>query len=157
MSVTVRRAVEADAEKVADYAIKLFAQHRDYDPVRFVSLSDTSGAAWFYGTRMKAEGSAVLVAELDGNVVGFAYLEFEAMNYSGLLENAVWLHDIYIDDAARDSGAGRELITAAADEAKRLGADKLMLSVAARNSSAMKFFEDRGFRTTMHEMMLDLG
>ena len=157
MSVTVRRAVEADAEKVADFAIKLFAQHREYDPVRFVSLSDTGGAAWFYTTRMQTEGSAVLVAEVDDHVVGFAYIEHEEMNYSGLLENAVWLHDIYIDDAARGSGAGRELINAAADEAKRLGAGKLMHSVAARNSSAMAFFESYGFRTTMHEMMLDLG
>jgi GNAT superfamily N-acetyltransferase len=157
MAVSVRLAVQADAERVAKFAIKLFAQHREYDPVRFVSLSDTSGAAGFYGTRMKAEGSAVLVAELDGQVVGFAYLEFEAMNYSGLLENAVWLHDIYIDESARGTGAGRELIKAAAEEAKSLGAGKLMLSVAAQNNAAKAFFEGFGFRTTMHEMMLDLG
>ena len=157
MGVTVRRAVEADAGRVAEFAVKLFAQHREYDPVRFVSLSDTAGAAWFYGTRMEAEGSAVLVAELDGNVVGFAYLEFEAMNYSGLLENAVWLHDIYVEATARGSGAGRQLVEAAAVEAKKLGAGKLMLSVAARNSPAMAFFESYCFRTTMHEMMLDLG
>ena len=46
-------------------------------------------------------GSQFVVAELDGEIVGFAYVQYEAKNYPNLLETAAWLHDIYVDEAAR--------------------------------------------------------
>ena len=78
------------------------------------------------------------------------------MDYSNLLENAAWLHDIYIEDAARAQQAGKLLIEKSIEVAREMGADKLMLSVAAKNEFARKFFERRGFRETMVEMMFDL-
>jgi ribosomal protein S18 acetylase RimI-like enzyme len=49
------------------------------------------------------------------------------------------------------------LLEAVAEEAQRLGANKVLLSVAAANASAQKFFGRMGFRTTMNEMMLVIG
>ena len=48
------------------------------------------------------------------------------------------------------------MIEKSIEAAKSLGADKLMLSVAAKNEYAREFFERNGFKTTMVEMMLDL-
>ena len=73
-----------------------------------------------------------------------------------MLENAAWLHDLYVDETARGHGAGKLLIEKSIEIAKGFGADKLMLSVAARNEYAKEFFERQGFRTTMVEMMLNL-
>jgi len=99
----------------------------------------------------------VFVAEIDGKVVGFAYLQYEERNYVDLLEKAARLHDMYVAEEARGSGAGRLLIQAAVDAAKEFGADKLVLSVAAKNEYARAFFERSGFRSTMIEMMLRLA
>ena len=156
MFITVRRANLEDARTVAEYAIKLVAQHQDYDARRFSRLATEKQAERFYGNQTKANDAAVLVAELNGKIVGFAYIQFEAKDYANLLENAAWLHDIYIDESARNSGAGKHLIEKSIAVAKELGAGKLMLSVAARNEFAKEFFERKGFRTTMVEMMLDL-
>ena len=156
MAVTVRRATRKDARAVAEFAIKLFAQHRNYDAHRFADISAVEGAERFYGSQTEAPDAAVLVAEFENKVVGFAYLQYEAMDYANLLENAVWLHDIYIEEAARSQNAGKLLIEKSIAGARELGADKLMLSVAAKNEIARKFFERRGFRETMVEMMLDL-
>jgi GNAT superfamily N-acetyltransferase len=157
MTVTVRRATAKDARAVAEFAIKLFAQHRNYDAHRFADISSVEGAERFYGSQTEATDAAVLVAEFENKVVGFAYLQYEAMDYANLLETAVWLHDIYIDEAARVQNAGKLLIEKSIEVARDLGADKLMLSVAAKNEFARQFFERRGFRETMVEMMLNLN
>ena len=157
MAVIVRRAAEKDAPAVAAFALRLFVQHREYDAHRFMSIDDAAQAARYYTSRMNAPDAAVLVAEADERVVGFAFLQYEAVDYAELLENAVWLHDIYLDEAARATGAGRMLIEESSKIARQMGADKLMLSVAAKNTYAREFFERRGFRPTMVEMMFDLN
>ena len=156
MAIEVRRATPDDAETIAGFAMLLFEQHHDYDNDRFAAMSDSKGAAWFYGGRTQADDVAVLIAEQDSRAIGFAYIEFEAMNYGDLLENVAWLHDIYIAADVRGSGAGKKLIAASVKAAKELGADKIVLHVAARNAAGREFFEKVGFRTTMHEMMLGL-
>lgn len=156
MAIEVRRATPDDAETIAGFAMLLFEQHHDYDNERFAALSDVEGAKWFYGGRTQANDVAVLIAEADGRAVGFAYIEYEAMNYADLLENVAWLHDIYVAEEARGTGAGRKLIEASARAARELGADKVILHVAARNAAGQEFFEQAGFRTTMHEMMLGI-
>jgi GNAT superfamily N-acetyltransferase len=157
MTVTVRRAVPNDAKAVAGLAIKLFVQHRNYDPRRFMRIDDVAQAEWYYGAQTEAADAAVLVAEIENEVVGFAYIQYEAKDYANLLETAAWLHDIYLEETARASGAGKLLIEGSVKVAKELGADKLMLSVAAKNEFAREFFARRGFRATMIEMMLDLS
>jgi GNAT superfamily N-acetyltransferase len=157
MSVVVRRAQVEDAATVAEMALKLFAQHRDYDPERFADLSHLKGAERFYGSRMSAADAAVLVAETDGKVVGFAYMQYEELDYVQLLENAAWLHDLYVDEAARGTGAGKALIAAAKDAGIAFGADKLVLTVAARNEHAREFFTRTGLRETMVEMTIGLN
>lgn len=156
MAVSVRRASRKDAQTIAEFAIKLFAQHHEYDTRRFAEIASVEGAENFYGSQTEAEDAAVLVAEIENKIVGFAYLQYEAMDYANLLENAVWLHDLYVDAAARGQNAGKLLIEKSAEVAAELGADKLMLSVAAKNTAAKEFFERTGFKNTMVEMMFDL-
>jgi ribosomal protein S18 acetylase RimI-like enzyme len=156
MAVTVRRANIDDARTIAEYAIKLFAQHREYDAHRFAEIASIEGATNFYGSQTETKGAAVLIAELENEIVGFAYIQYESLDYANLLENAAWLHDLYVDERARGHNAGKLLIGQSIEIAKEFGADKLMLSVAAKNEYAQEFFERQGFRTTMVEVMLDL-
>ena len=157
MKIEVRRGTKEDARIIAEYAMKLVSQHVSYDPVRFAKIATVDGMEWFYGGQTETENAAVLVAELDGKVVGFAYVGYEEKNYADLALTSARLHDIYVDEAGRHSGAGRELIKGAVEVAKEYGADKLLLSVAAKNTAAKEFFEQAGFVTTMHEMMLVPG
>ncbi|HVE59066.1 MAG TPA: GNAT family N-acetyltransferase [Pyrinomonadaceae bacterium] len=156
MAVNIRRATKEDAKRVAEFAIRLFAQHREYDPHRFAEIASIEGAAQFYSSQTEAKDAAILVAELEDEIVGFAYIQYEAIDYANLLETAAWLHDIFITEAARGENAGKLLIEQSIEAAKELGADKLMLSVAAKNEFARRFFERKGFKETMVEMMLNL-
>ena len=154
MAVVVRRATKKDAGKIAEFSVALAEQHYGYDQARFSRLITLEGAAEYYGGRTEAENAAVLLAELEGRIVGFAYMEYEPVLYAELATKVAWLHDIYVEPDARDSGAGRKLIEAVAEQADRQGAKKVLLSVAVKNEKAQEFFERSGFRTTMYEMML---
>ncbi|MEP6946212.1 MAG: GNAT family N-acetyltransferase [Acidobacteriota bacterium] len=156
MSIEVRRATPEDAVTIAEFALKLFAQHRDYDPDRFADLGDLEGARRFYGERCDADDAAILIAERDGRPLGYAYLEYEAVNYADLLESVAWLHDIFLERNARDIGGGKILMDAAIATAKELGAERMVLHTASQNATGKEFFERAGFRTSMYEMMLKL-
>jgi GNAT superfamily N-acetyltransferase len=156
--INIRRATPEDAGIIADHALQLIEQHVEYDPVRFSRIGDHEGMAKYYAGRAMASEAVVLVAEYTtGNVVGFAYFEWEPILYADLAVKVAWLHDIFVESPVRRSGAGKLLIDAVVEEARRLGAEKVLLSVAARNASAKDFFEDNHFTTTMHEMMLVIG
>jgi len=157
MTVTVRRAGTNDAATIAKFALALFAQHRSYDPDRFAELGNLEGAARYYLSRAEADNAAVFVAETDGDVIGFAYLEFERIDYVNLLENAIWLHDLYVDESRRGTGAGTMLMQAAVKFGKEVGASKIVLTVAAKNTLAHEFFQSSGFRDTMVEMTLNIA
>jgi len=156
MAVTVRRARQEDGRRVAELAVRLARQHEAYDPRRFARLYTESDAEWYYGSRNDTRDEAVLVAEIDNEIVGYAYLQYEAVNYPGLFKNAAYFHDIYVDESARGTGAGQSLMNAVIATAKEFGAEILVLSVAAKNEHAKSFFERNGLRTTMFEMTLNL-
>ena len=157
MSVVIRRATRDDSERVAEFAIKLVEQHHEYDPDRFALIASVEGMQWFYGGQVEAPNAAVLVAEIDRKIVGFAYVTYEERDYAALADTPAYLHDIYVDEGARHSGAGQALIDGSVKVAKEFGASKLILSVAVRNEVARHFFERSGFRPTMTEMTLNLS
>lgn len=156
VEVTVRRATRADAAKVAEFAVELFKLHEQWDPKRFTQLATIEGGTRYYGDRAAAENATVLVAEIDGSMIGFAYMEYEPILYAELATRVAWLHDIYIEPETRGSGAGKALLKEVSSEARRLGANKILLTAAIANEAGREYFERSGFKTTMVEMMLDL-
>jgi GNAT superfamily N-acetyltransferase len=156
MSARIRRACYGDELKIADCLIQLARQHVRYDSRRFSNFLTPEGAAEFYRSRFDSSDAAVLVAEIENEIVGFAYLEFQKRNYEELVEDVVWLHDIYVCPAARSTGVGNALMQASIAAAKDMGGYKLLLSVAAQNEIARAFFNGFGFRTTMLEKTLNL-
>lgn len=152
----IRRAVEGDEQRIEEFATALVEQHVAYDGRRFTNMLVAGRTAAFYRSRFGDPNSCVLVAEVDGEIAGFAYLEFEEYNFEEMLRKGAWLHDIYVSEAFRGLGIANELLNASAEEAKRLGAEKLLLTVAAANSEAQKVFAKAGFRQTMMEMTLDI-
>jgi GNAT superfamily N-acetyltransferase len=156
MAVVVRPATRSDADKIAEFSVALAEQHIGYDPVRFSRLITREGAEAFYASRTEAENATVLLAEIDGHVVGFAYMEYEPVLYAELATKVAWLHDIYVEADSRSSGAGRDLLEAIRNQAKESEANKVLLSVSLKNVNAQQFFERNGFRTTMLEMMLEV-
>jgi len=156
MAVTVRKATKKDAAKIAEFSVALAGLHAEWDAKRFTKVVSFEGATRWYGDRTEAETAGVFVAESEDRIVGFAYFEYEPVLYTELATKVAWLDDIYIEPSARSLGAGKALLAAVKEAAAQLGANKILLSVAAKNSLGQRFFQQNGFETTMLEMMLDI-
>lgn len=154
----IRRATPNDLQVLGSYGGKLAHQHRGYDPRRFALFEPVEAEfARFYEEQLCREDAAILVAELAGRVVGYAFVRVEPESFVDALAATAWIHDIYIDESARGHGVGTRLMGATIAAAKELGSNNLMLSVAAQNEGARRVFEKHSFRLTMHEMRLDLA
>jgi GNAT superfamily N-acetyltransferase len=158
MSLEIRRAHVNDLSAVSDLAIKLVRQHQAYNERRFVNFENLETRYFeLLAEQLKCQDAVILVAEVQKRIVGYAFVRLEEESLIGISDARAWLHDIYVDEAARGLGAGKLLLQAAAETARELGSQTLMLQVATQNAFARRLFESYGFQATMQEMMLDLS
>ena len=58
-----------------------------------------------------------------------------------------WLEDIFVEEAARGSGAGRALMEAAFERARARGCVRMELDVNEANAAALSLYESLGFES----------
>lgn len=136
----------------------LIRTHHDLDPRRFIAETPKSaeGYASWLGSQLRKRSVAVLVAELDGRVVGYVYAAVEGYDWMSLRGPAGVLHDIVVHPAHRGHGIGELLLAAALEFLRERGAPRAVLSTAEGNDAAHRLFARAGFRRTMIEMTREL-
>jgi ribosomal protein S18 acetylase RimI-like enzyme len=156
----VRRAGPDDLPTLTRFGAALARQHAAYDGRRFTLPEPLEAAcAAFFAEQLGSADAALLVAEpADGSApVGYALARREPASFVDALPPSGWVHDLYVDPGARGLGAGTALLDAAVAALRTAGADIVLLTVAPANPAARRVFEGRGFRTTMHEMALNVA
>lgn len=156
---TVRPAAPADLAAIGRLGALLVRTHHDFDPQRFMAATSRTeqGYASFLGTQLDEPNVVILVAELDGAVVGYSYAGVEGIDYMALRGPAGILYDIVVDPGHRGRGVGRMLLDATIAALERKGAPRVVLSTAEQNESAQRLFARAGFRRTMIEMTRESG
>jgi ribosomal protein S18 acetylase RimI-like enzyme len=158
MAITIRPATRADVPALGRLGALLVRTHHDFDPRRFMPASrgTEEGYGSYLGSILKNKDVAVLVAEEEATVIGYAYAGMEGIDYMALRGPAGAIYDVVVDPAHRRKGAGRLLLRAAMDFLATRGAPRVVLSTATQNVSAQRLFEGAGFRKTMIEMTAEL-
>jgi ribosomal protein S18 acetylase RimI-like enzyme len=158
-SVVVRPARADDMRAVGRLGAALVRLHHEFDPQRFLAASTGTehGYGSFLGTQLDDPDVIVLVADQEGEVVGYTYAGIEGVDYMSLRGPAGALYDIVVDPAQRGRGIGRMLLDATLAALERQGAPRVVLSTAERNETAQRLFAHAGFRRTMIEMTRELG
>lgn len=158
MSPTVRLAVPSDEAALGRYGGALMRLHHRLDPQRFITTErPEQGYGRFLVSQLSDPESVVLVAEREGQVVGYAFAALEPMSWKELRAACGFLHDVYVDEPARQAGVGRQLVVEAIRWLAAHGAPRVVLGSAAGNAAAQRLFTALGFRQTMVEMTLELG
>jgi ribosomal protein S18 acetylase RimI-like enzyme len=158
-AVAIRPAAPADLEAIGRLGALLVRTHHELDPDRFITATPQTEHAYgsFLGTQLDAPNIVILVAERDGEVIGYTYAGVEGTDYMLLRGPAGVLYDIVVDSAHRGLGIGRVLLDATLEALKAKGVPRVVLSTAERNESAQRFFARAGFRRTMIEMTRESG
>jgi GNAT superfamily N-acetyltransferase len=89
------------------------------------------------GRQLEEPNVVALVAERDGEVIGYTYAGVEGHDYRALRGPAGVLHDVVVDPAHRGHGIGRMLLDATL-------AALAVLSTAEQNESAKRLLLARG-------------
>jgi ribosomal protein S18 acetylase RimI-like enzyme len=154
----VRRATPADLPKIGHLGALLVKEHYDFDPQRFLAArpGTPEGYASFIRTQIEDSDKAVLIADDNGDVIGYAYAAVQGYDYMALRGPAGVLHDIIVDPEHRGRGVGRLLLDATLAFFRSRGVPRVVLSTAERNEAAQRLFASLGFRRTMIEMTREL-
>lgn len=102
-------------------------------------------AAVFIG----AEDKALLVCERNGELVGFASIQYIRRPQSPYNNAREFCHveEFGVDEAHRRQGVGRELFDAIRERARAEGLPSVELDMWEFNADALKFYESLGFTT----------
>lgn len=154
----IRRATPADLPWIGRLGALLVEEHYEFDPRRFLAAKPRTPAdyASFISTQLEDSDKAVLVADDNGNVVGYAYAAIEGYDYMALRGPAGVLHDLVVNPEHRNRGVGLLLLDAALAFFKSRGVPRVVLSTAERNEAAQRLFARMGFRRTMIEMTREM-
>ncbi len=134
----IRWATENDAAVIV-YFIRALATY-EKEPAESVKITEAEVRRDGFGAERRFE---VIIAEIDRKPVGFA-LFFP--NYSTWeAQRGLYLEDLFVEETARKSGVGRQLIAALAKIAQSRGCARIDLSVLDWNP-ARDFYQRLGFR-----------
>lgn len=139
MAINVRRAVEADAERVASLS-RDFAEH-------LRKLGDTTDFQ-FTAETYRRDGFGVnpaffgLVAEIDAKVVG--YLLYHFGYDADLAARTLYIIDLYVSEESRRQGVGKSLMAFAQRVCRDVGAKEIWWSVYKSNQPAYGFYARLG-------------
>jgi ribosomal protein S18 acetylase RimI-like enzyme len=158
-AVQIRPATPKDVPTIGRLGALLVREHHDFDPQRFIAATPQTekGYGSFLGTQLEEPKIVILVAERDGNVIGYTYSGVEGTDYMSLRGPAGVMYDIVVDPDHRQQGIGRMLVDATLEALKSKGAPRVVLSTAERNAAAQRLFDRAGFRRTMIEMTRELA
>jgi ribosomal protein S18 acetylase RimI-like enzyme len=135
-SLAIRHATPDDLDALAP----LFDAYRRF----YEQPGDVALASAFLNDRMERRESAILVAQADGELLGFCQLY---PSWCSVAAARVFvLYDLFVDAGARRGGVGRALMLAAQDFGRAAGAVRLDLSTARTNARAQALYESLGWQ-----------
>src|SRR5262245_53374635 len=103
----IRRANTNDLPILGKYGARLARQHHAYDQQRFTLFEPVEARfARFFEEQLIRQDAAILIADVNGSVVGYTFVRIEPESFLDLLSPAAWIHDIYVDEAARGKWIG---------------------------------------------------
>jgi len=148
--VNIRKAKTEDLARLEELYRELEEDAVLYQPEHFVFSPAGTRSEQIKGF-LDSDSQAMFVAEVDGEVIGFAHVVLiKAKKVPCLkLETSLYLQDLVVTEKYRSKGIGTILLNEAKKYGRENGADFFRTQVFPQNTDGMRFYERNGFSTKM--------
>jgi GNAT superfamily N-acetyltransferase len=146
--VLIRHAVLDDVVALLELWVELDRQHRHKLPELFGEPAGPAPTLDFLRETFHDRDRTILVAEIEGELVGLSYLFITEAPEHPLLEPRKYmtLDDLVVNPAFRGRGVGEALVETAEEWAKERGAHQFEAEVYDFNEEALDFYAALGYR-----------
>jgi ribosomal protein S18 acetylase RimI-like enzyme len=112
-------------------------------------MVDKAGEMWrqYFERHVRSPIRKALVAEQDGEVVGFLLGEIQKRPPVFKTSSQAFLDSICVVESKRNQGIGGLMLECFAKWASEKGAPYIMLNVVVENTAAIRLYEKHGFKT----------
>lgn len=145
MNTTIRKATIKDLGSISKLNKELFEYEIKYGDEYSQDWTYSEGAQSYFKRRIESERGIALVAEVDGEVVGYM-LSFIAEYPYRLSTMIAEIENTFVKEEFRGKGAGRKLAEETKRIAKEKGAKRLKVVASYKNTRGIKFYHSIGFQ-----------
>lgn len=140
----IRVANMEDIEQLRRLYFELETDGVKYQPEHFIVGYRSDD---FFDSIFQDDNQDILVAVVDGAVVGFSHVMFLKQKNIACLkpQTAIYIQDLDVLECERNKGIGTLLINASKKYGKRRGADFIRTQVFPQNIDGIRFYERNGF------------
>ncbi len=144
-SIVVRKAGPDDVEDLLVMIEKFYRFNEEFDPAWSVKEETRDVAKEMASKYIEDPRSVVLVAQVDGKIIGFVRAEIRE---NPILENGRLgiIVELYVHPQYRRRGVAKRLVEEASKELALRGVSVVGAEFPAANSVARAFYENLGFR-----------
>ena len=153
----IRKAKLQDIEQVTKYGLILLKQHSDLDP--YFTPIETVGEVYrkFLEGCLHSEDKLLLVAEIDGKLVGYAAGVIQTRSPIFRIAENGYINDVFVEEAFRKLGIAREFLTELKKWFESKGIKHVELSVLAGNEVGKKTWTKFGFEVYEIKKRVEMG
>lgn len=149
-NIIIREGTRSDHPTLLKFEQGIIAAERPFDE----TLVSEEFHYYDLAARLKDPEAAVVVAEVNGNLVGSGSAIIKTGNTYNTFSRYAFLGFMYVDPAYRGKGINSLIIQALVDWSHKKGLQEIRLHVYSENVPAIKAYEKVGFKKILTEMRL---
>lgn len=144
-SLVIRAALDGDVDALADLVARLKRLNGEFDPLLKPADNLISVSKEYVRSKISSSNSVVLVAEIDGKVVGVVIGDLEdRLFYEPRIAGVI--KEFYILPEYRRKGLGKRMLNEIIEALRKKGAQMIMADFPALNEIAIEFYKKMNFR-----------
>ena len=148
---------ETDESGLRECFVALQDHEHDFAPEALTGAELVDEYVPFMLERVRETGGVIFIAELEGNIIGFATaIVTQRTEPDDIDPFHVEVTELSVLPEARSHGIGRKLLDAAERFARDKGSPSLILRVLAKNAGARRFYERFGLDDWVHTLRKEL-
>lgn len=118
---------------------------------------NTKKQTQFLQELIRQDPRQVLVAEKDGELIGYVSYEIEQKAPVEMRQKRSFIHELYVEPHQRGRGVARSLLQACLDRIKNAGPHQVRIAVWIRNEKAIGLYRAMGFSDHLLIMKVETG